>query len=161
MSEKVPRVQRWSDFLRDCQYILLIHYRPRAANANANADVLSHLPVPMEKESSECAITDPDEVEVYFAGASGVYRGKNYLDPQPQDICLVTPNRSSVLGGLKQTSSDPGVGGLANCATDLGWERMHRDAPPTTIEALEQKWAKLDEPCNNITAWQTLSADKT
>lgn len=84
LSGKVSRVQRWSDFLSAYQYLL--HYRPAAANANA--DVLSRLAVPMEKEIPECAITDPDDVDIYFAGASGLYRRSIFLNPQQQqDVC--------------------------------------------------------------------------
>lgn len=66
----MPRAQRWGYFLSAHQYVL--KYRHDAVNANA--DVLSRLPVATEKENPDSAITYLHDVEVCFVGGSGVYR---------------------------------------------------------------------------------------
>ncbi|CAM9593823.1 unnamed protein product, partial [Sphacelaria rigidula] len=58
LAEKVPRVQRWHDFLS--AYTYEIKYKP--GRVNANADMLSRLPQPPDDNdmSGDARITDPD-----------------------------------------------------------------------------------------------------
>ena len=95
LSDKSNRVQRWFDFLNAYTFKL----KHRSKNANANADVLSRLPLPATAEDIQprYRLTDPSDLDVYFVGASGIHPSR-----------LRTSSDSS-LGGLTTPS-----GGLAN-----------------------------------------------
>ena len=100
LSDKSNRVQRWFVFLN--AYIFTLKHRSK--NANANADVLSRLPLPATVEDLQprYCLTDPSDLDVYFVGASGIHPSR-----------LRTSSDSS-LGGLATTS-----GGLANALGGL------------------------------------------
>ena len=69
----------------------------RSKNANANADVLSRLPLPATEEDLQprYRLTDPSDLDVYLVSVSGIH-----------------PSRL-------QTSSDSSLGGLANALGGL------------------------------------------
>ena len=70
LSDKRNRVQRWFDFLNAYTFKL----KHRSKNANANADVLSRLPLPATAEDLQprYRLTDPSNLDVYFVGATGI-----------------------------------------------------------------------------------------
>ena len=70
LSDKSNRVQRWFDFLNAYTFKL----KHRSKNANANADVLSRLPLPATAEDLQprYRLTDPSNLDVYFVGATGI-----------------------------------------------------------------------------------------
>ena len=70
VGEHRPRVQRWLEFLNAYQYQLIY----RKGTGNGNADFLSRLPLPAAESdiNGDSALTHPDDVDVYFVGASGL-----------------------------------------------------------------------------------------
>ena len=78
--------------------------KSRSKNANANADVLLRLPLPAAAEDLQYRyrMTDRSDLDVYFVGASVIYRSR-----------LRTPSNSSLVG-LANAS-----GGLANALGGL------------------------------------------
>ena len=91
-------MQRWVDFLD--AYSFTIQQRSK----NANADVLSRLPLPAIAEDPQprYRLTDPSDLDVYFVGTSGIHPS-----------CVQTSSDSS-LGGLANA-----LGGLANALGGL------------------------------------------
>ena len=71
VGEHHPRVQRWMEFLNAYQFKL----EYRKGSGHNNADFLSRLPVDAIPEDIEgdCRLTHPDDVDVYFVGASGLW----------------------------------------------------------------------------------------
>lgn len=71
LAEKVPGVQRWHDFLSTYKYD--IRYKPGRVNANAN--MLSRLPQPPNRDDVAMGVQDtgPGNVDVYFIGASEIW----------------------------------------------------------------------------------------
>ena len=77
LATKNNRVQRWFDFLSAYQYEIV--YRP--GTANSNADMMSRLPLPATEDdlSPDVRLTEPEDQDVYFVGASGVSRMSSSL----------------------------------------------------------------------------------
>ena len=127
LAEKVPRVQRWHDFLSAYTYV--IKYKP--GRVNANADMLSRLPQPPSNQdiSGDTRITDPDDMDVYFIGASRVW--PRILKTPARDTNIVGETHSSNLNGL-----DPG-------AVFQNGEEEVSLIPFTSNEAADQKWTEL------------------
>ena len=138
LATKVNRVQRWFDFLSAYTYELI--YRP--GTANANADMMSRLPLPatVADETDDVRLTDPSEVDVYHIGASGV-RPAGIREPLGQS-----------LGGLaEQDTGRTGLslGGLA-AQQDAGanfqvGERKRSMAPLTTDEEARRTWQVIQK----------------
>ena len=97
LAEKVPRVQRWHDFLS--AYKFEIKYKP--GRVNSNADMLSRLPQPLDDEEQfgDARITDPDVVDVYFVGAAGVWPD-NFENPTRTRVEPIVNTHSLNLNGL-------------------------------------------------------------
>ena len=83
----------------------------RSKNANANADVVSRLPLPATAEDLQprYRLTDPSDLDVYFVGASGIH---------PSSL---------------RTSSDSSLGGLANASGGLANALGGRTATPDDV----------------------------
>ena len=121
LAEKVPRVQRWQDFLS--AYTYKIFYKPGVSNSNA--DMLSRLPQLHSEEdvSGQFRLSDPADVDVYFIGASGVLP-RNLADPRASrldglpSVLSVTPTFG--LDGLTPPSIFQGGGsGRSDSGTPL------------------------------------------
>ena len=113
-----PRIQRWMEFLSAYNF----HLSYRRGQANADADFLSHLPLPPIDEhiSGASALTDLDDLGVYLIRACGFTTlacpvpgvGLGGLTPSPchaPDAVLgwpTPPPNSPVLGGLYLTIDD-------------------------------------------------------
>ena len=76
----------------------------RSKNANANADVLSRLPLPATTQDLQTRnrLIDPSDLDVYFVGASGIHPSR------------LRTSLDSGLGRLVNAS-----GGLANASSEL------------------------------------------
>ena len=129
IGETKPRIQRWMEFLS--AYSFRLSYRRR--QENANADFLSHLPLPLIEEdiSGPSALTDPDDLGVYLIRACGFITpsypvpgvGLGGLAPLPYH----TPGAG--LGGLVPTPDTPVLGGLPLTKDNF---RTHRAPMPST-----------------------------
>lgn len=119
--DNCPHIQCWLEFLIAYQYNL----EYRRGTANSNADFLSHRPQKAtEKDASEAwRLFHPEDVDVYFVGASGLWRciPCNPLGRIPilGGLLLVTP--SSILSELHsdeslfQTTMNPNAEFSTNC----------------------------------------------
>ena len=98
---------------------------------NANADVLSRLPQPPSSNdfSGDTRITDPDDMDVYFIGASRVWP-RILKTPTRDTNIAVEGTHSSNLNGL-----DPG-------SVFQNGEEVS-SIPLTTNEEADQKWTEL------------------
>ena len=129
IGETKPRIQRWMEFLS--AYNFRLSYR--RGQENANADFLSHLPLPPIEEdiSGASALTDPDDLGVYLIRVCGFTTpscpvpgvGLGGLAPSP----CHTPD--AVLGGLTSRPDAPVLGGLPLTKDDF---RTHRAPTPLT-----------------------------
>ena len=127
IGETKPRIQRWMKFLSACNFRLSY----RQGQENANADLLSRLPLPHIEEdiSGTSALTDPDNLGVYLIRACGFTTpfcpvpgvGLGGLTPSP----CHTPD--AVLGGLNPPPDTPVLGGLPLTKDDF---RTHRTPMP-------------------------------
>ena len=102
LAEKIPRVQRWQDFWS--AYSFTLRYKP--GPVNANADMLSRLPKDYSEEdaSGKNSIANPDDVDVYFIGASGV-QPRLFSRPDSSSLDGLRPKKhSSSLDGLRSDS---------------------------------------------------------
>ena len=133
IGESKPRIQRWMEFLS--AYKFRLSYR--RGQENANADFLSHLPLPPIEEgvSAASALMDPDDLGVYLIRACGITTpacpvpgvGLGGLTPLP---CHAP---DAVLGGLTPPPDSPVLGGLPLTIDDF---RTHRaPMPPTHMTA--------------------------
>ena len=89
IGESKLRIQRWMEFLSDCNYRLSY----RRGREKANANFLSRLPLPptVEDMSGSSALSDPDDFDTY------VIRACDYIAPP-------CPIPSVGLGGLAPSS---------------------------------------------------------
>ena len=80
----------------------------RSKNANANADVLSRLPLPATAEDLQPRyhLTDPSDLDVYLVSVSGIHPSRL---PTPSDSSL--GGLANALGGLATTPFFRGGGG--------------------------------------------------
>ena len=113
IGESKPRIQRWMEFLSAYNYRLSY----RRGRDNANADILSCLPIPPTAEdiSGSSALTDPDDLGVNMIRACG-YTTASCLTPGVGlgglTASFYSPNTglnsfpTSVLGGLPLTKYD-------------------------------------------------------
>ena len=106
LSDKSNRVQRWFDFLNAYMFTL----KHRSKNANANADVLSGLPLPATAEDLQprYRLTDPSDLVVYFVGASGSHpsRLRTSSDSNLGGPATASGGLANALGGLATTPYD-------------------------------------------------------
>ena len=118
IGETKPCIHRWMEFL--WAYNFRLSYR--RGQENANADLLSRLPLPPTAEDISCAsaLTDPDGFGVYLIRACGFTTpacpvpgvGLGGLTPSPCHAPgavlggLISPPDSPVLGGLPLTLDD-------------------------------------------------------
>ena len=119
LAEKNNRVQRWYDFLSAYTYEL--KYRP--GRENANADMMSRLPLPATKEDEapDVRLTDPSDLDVYMIGASGVL---------PSRLGPVYTEREALAGSNHR---DDFVVGESGCTS----------ARLTTDELADKTWALI------------------
>ena len=133
IEEAKTRIQRWMKFIS--AYNFRLSYR--RGQENANADFLSRLPLPPIEEdiSGASALTDPDDLGVYFIRACGLTTpscpvpgvGLGGLTPSP---CHAP---DAVLGELTPPPDSPVLGGLPWTIYDF---RTHRaPMPPTHMTA--------------------------
>ena len=130
IGETKPRIQRWMEFLS--AYNFRLPYR--RGQENANADFLSHLPLPpiVDDVSGASAMTDPDDLGVYLIRACGLTTpscpvpgvGLGGLVPSP-DI--------PVLGGLPPSPNIPVLGGLPLTPDDFRPHHAPIPSPSATI----------------------------
>ena len=112
IGETKPRIQRWMEVYSAYNFSLFY----RRGKDNANADILSRLPLPPTDEdiSGYCALTDTDDLGVYLTRACDLVPsfcptpgiGLGGLAP----LSHVTP--SLALGGLIPQPDPPILGGL-------------------------------------------------
>ena len=100
LSDKSNRVQRWFDFLNAYTFTL----KHRSKNANANADVLSRLPLLATPEDlrPRYRLTDPSDLDIFFVGASGIYpsRLRTSSDSSLGELATASGGLAKALGGL-------------------------------------------------------------
>ena len=116
LSDKSNCVQRWVEFLD--AYTFTIQHRSK----NANADVLSRLPLPAIAEDPQLRyrLTDPSDLDVYFVGASEIH------PPSLQTSLDSLSGLAKALGGLAYA-----LGGLTATPDDVvswgeGWSSIER-----------------------------------
>ncbi|CAB1109626.1 unnamed protein product [Ectocarpus sp. CCAP 1310/34] len=119
LAEKNNRVQRWYDFLSAYTYEL--KYRP--GRENANADLMSRLPLPATKEDEapDVRLTDPSDLDVYMIGASGVI---------PSRLGPVYTEREALAGSNHRDDFVVGEGGCTSASL-------------TTDELADKTWALI------------------
>ena len=122
LSDKSNRVQRWFDFLNAYTFKL----KHRSKNANANADVLSRLPLPATAEDLQprYRLTDLSDLDVYFVGASGIHpsRLRTSSDSSLGGLATASGGLANALGGLATTPDDVFfVGGGEGSARAKRW----------------------------------------
>ena len=85
LSTKVNRVQRWFDFLSAYTYTL--EYRP--GKNNGNSDLLSRLPLPVTEADNhpDVRLSDPEDIDVYLIGASGLQ--SRLAEPLSSSSCRI------------------------------------------------------------------------
>ena len=113
IGESKPRFQRWREFLSAYNYRLSY----RRGRDNANADLLSRLPIPPTAEdiSGSSTLTDPDDLGVYAIRACGYTTSS-------------CPIPSVGLGGLtSQSSNNPGTGPNPSPTSVLGGLHLTKD----------------------------------
>ena len=129
VGEIKPRIKRWMEFIS--AYNFRLSYR--RGQENANADVLSRLPLPpiAEDISGASALTDPDDLGVYLIRACGFtipacpVPGVG-LGGLTLSLC---PAPDAVLGGLTPPPDSPVLGGLHLTIDNF---RTHRTPMPLT-----------------------------
>ena len=124
LSDKSNRVQRWVGFLN--AYTFTIKHIPK--NANANADVVSRLPLSATTEDFQLRHrrTDPLDLDVYFAGVSGIYPSslRTSSDSSLGGLANASGGLANVFGGLTATPDDVFfVGGGEGVACSWGTEQ--------------------------------------
>ena len=102
LSDKSNRVQRWFDSLNEYNFTL----KHRSKNANANADVLSHLPLSATAEGLQprYRLTDSSDLAIYIVGASGIHpRLRTSLYSSLGGLANASGGLANTLGGLTAT----------------------------------------------------------
>ena len=122
MSDKRNRVQRCFDFLNAYAFTL----KHRSKNAEANADVLSCLPLPATAEDLQprYRLTDPSDLDVDLVGTSGTHPSqlRTSSDSSLGGLAIASGGLANALGGLATTPDDVfswgGGGGSARAQKD-------------------------------------------
>ena len=121
---------------------------------NANADVLSRLPLPATAEDLQpkYRLTDPSDLDVYFVSTSGIHptRLRTSSDSSLGGLANASGGLASVLGGLAATLDDVffvvvGGGGGVACAQKDG-QQVWRAASKrflTEDEAQHEQWKAI------------------